>query len=172
MKKLLALLGGASVLAFFVTGCETDGRTARIQEKSAVFATLTPEQKKVVEAGAIERGYTADMVYMALGTPKKVRSKDAPEGKTEMWTYSSYYPTIAASSIALNNPNLRYTMMQTSTNAPDHGNQGRASSPSFGGGSTGGPQAGIDPDSGNIQSHTLYIFLLNGVVFDIKIENE
>ena len=169
MKKNLAPLGAALVLAFLVTGCETNGRTARIQEKSAVYATLTPNQKKVIDDGAIERGYTADMVYMALGTPKTVKSKDAPEGKIEMWTYTNYYPTVVASKLSLNNPNSRYTMMQTSSSTPGGPSSGRAATPSLFA-TTGGPTASLDV--ADLPTHTLYVFLFNGKVFDIKLDTE
>ena len=170
MKKLPAPLGAALALALLVSGCATDGRTARIQEKSAAYATLTPEQKQVVESGAIEVGYTADMVYMALGTPQQVKAKNEPEGKVEMWTYVGYSPTIAASSLALNNPNARYTMMQTSSSAPGGPSSGRASTPGLAA-TNGGPTAYLAMDLPDIPSHTLYVFLFNGKVFNIKINH-
>src|ERR1035437_2056179 len=169
MKKLLAFLGAALVLAFLVTGCETNGRTARIQEKSAVDATLTPWQKKVIDDGGVERGYTTDVVYMALGTHKTVKSKDTPEGKTEMWTYTNYYPTVVASKLSMNNPNSRYTMEQTSPNAPAHGGGARVQPSSFSS-TTGGPTASLDV--ADLPTHTLYVFLFNGKVFDIKLDTE
>ena len=74
--KYSTSLGAALALAILLAGCDaTSGTAARIQEKSAVFAQLTPEQKKNIEEGAIEHGYTTDMVYMALGKPTKSREK-------------------------------------------------------------------------------------------------
>ena len=172
MKKNLAPLGAALVLAFLVTGCETNGRTARIQEKSAVYATLTPNQKKVIDDGAIERGYTADMVYMALGTPKTVKSKDAPEGKIEMWTYTNYYRVVAASSVSLsvNNPNPtnpRYTM---NTPVPTSAPGVLTPAPPSLFATTDSPTYSLDvADS---PAHTVYVLLFNGKVFDIKIGTE
>ncbi|MBV5332683.1 hypothetical protein JZU54_03780 [bacterium] len=114
MKSLYAY-GAALVLAVLISGCDaSSGKTARIQEKSAVFAQLTPEQKKSIESGSIEVGYTADMVYMALGKPSKVKSKESPEGKTEMWTYNNFAPAASASHLSLGDPS-RDASMPTET---------------------------------------------------------
>ena len=87
------LFAAALGLALLVTGCETDGGiAARTREKSAVYATLKVSEKRFIDKGVIAIGFTPDMVYVAMGHPSKVESKDYPEGKRELWTYSRYYP--------------------------------------------------------------------------------
>jgi hypothetical protein len=167
MKKLPGSLGATLVLALLVAGCETNVRSARIQEKSAVYAALTPEQRKNVESGTIEVGYTSDMVYIALGAPKHVETKDTPEGKAEMWTYLNFYSTGPASTLSFNPPGSRYTMMQTSPNAPGRGGPSRTAAPSFGA-TGGGPTPTLD--IADIPSQTLYVFFFDGKVFDIKVD--
>ena len=171
MKSIVSI-GTALSLVVLLAGCDaTSGTAARIQEKSAVFAPLTPEQKKNIEEGAIEHGYTTDMVYMALGKPSKTRERAAPEGKVTMWTYTNYYPTVTASAVTLNNPSRRRLNYQTGSlfanNNPNVGPQPA----SISGTKPTGPEAGIDnlPD---VPSETLYVLFLDGKVFQIKLEGE
>jgi hypothetical protein len=97
MKKHIIPLGGVLLLALFVTGCESDGGiAARTQEKSAVYATLKVSDKRFIEKGVIAMGFTPDMVYMAMGHPTKVESKDFSGGRAELWTYDRYYPNYDA----------------------------------------------------------------------------
>ena len=97
MNKPLISLGAAVLLALFVAGCESDGGiAARTQEKSAVYATLKISEKRFIEKGVIDTGFTADMVYMATGHPTKVESKELPQGHVELWTYDRYYPNYDA----------------------------------------------------------------------------
>jgi hypothetical protein len=167
MKKFLTSLGAALGLAWFAAGCATDGRVARIQERSAAFAALTPEQKNVVSSGAIEIGYTADMVYMALGTPKRVKSKDTPDGRVEMWTYNNYYPSVVASTVSMNYPGARYTPMMNSPNMPSHGGPKYAQPASLSS-TTGGLVTSVD--IADLPTHTVYVFLLDGKVYSIKMD--
>lgn len=144
--KSLVTFGALLIAAIALTGCDaTTGTAARIQEKSAVFAQLTPEQKKRVEAGSIERGYTTDMVYMALGKPSKVREKDSPDGMVVMWTYNNFYS---------NNPDF----------APDADRPERFSS-----GRSVGREQGID-NLAELPPETLHVLFLDGKVFQIKLE--
>lgn len=97
MKPHFIPAGAALVLALILTGCETDGGlSARAQEKSATYTSLKPWEKKYIDKGAIAAGFTADMVYIAMGRPDKVETKDLPEGKAELWIYSRFYPSIDA----------------------------------------------------------------------------
>jgi hypothetical protein len=97
MNKHNITLGAAVLLALFATGCESDGGiAARTQEKSAVYATLKISDKRFIEKGVIAMGFTSDMVYMAMGHPTKVESKDLPQGRAELWTYDRYYPNYDA----------------------------------------------------------------------------
>jgi len=97
MKNSLFTAGVALVLVLLVTGCESDGGvSARKKEKSEVYATLRPWQKEFIEKGVIAKEFSPDMVYMALGKPDKVETKEFPEGRAEMWTYAHVYPNVDA----------------------------------------------------------------------------
>jgi hypothetical protein len=97
MKPHLILTGAALVLALLATGCESDGGvSARKKEKSEVYATLRPWQKTLIDAGVISNEFTPDMVYIAMGKPDNVETKELPEGTAEMWTYMHYYPNVDA----------------------------------------------------------------------------
>lgn len=170
MKSIVSF-GTALSLAALLAGCDaSSGTAARIQEKSAVFAQLTPEQKKSIEEGAIEYGYTTDMVYMALGKPSKVREKAAPEGTVVMWTYNNYYPTVAVTQMALNDPSRKYRAAQLSTNYPNTG-PGGSTAGSLSSTKPSGPEPGVD-SLGDVPSETLHVLFLEGKVFQIKLENE
>jgi hypothetical protein len=93
MNKAYLSLGAATLLAILLAGCESDGGiAARGQEKSAVYASLKPWQKKYIDKGTIAVGFSPDMVYIAMGKPDTVEAKDYEEGKVELWTYKRYYP--------------------------------------------------------------------------------
>lgn len=93
MKTYLPRLTMVPVAGFalLLTACSS-GISGRIQEKSAAFAQFTPEVQKNIREGTIEPGYTADMVYMALGKPTKETVKDTPHGKVGLWSYANFYP--------------------------------------------------------------------------------
>jgi len=92
MPRLTSLAFAAAALILMVSGCGTDGIANRIQEKSAVFAALPPEQQQDIRKGYVQIGYTAEMVYMALGQPSKVKVKDTTQGKVGVWIYHNFYP--------------------------------------------------------------------------------
>jgi hypothetical protein len=98
MKPHLALFAGLAIgLALWVTGCESDGGvSARAQEKSSVYVTLKPWQKRLVDKGTIGQGLTPDMVYIAMGKPDQVETKEDPQGHVELWTYTHFYPNVDA----------------------------------------------------------------------------
>jgi hypothetical protein len=168
--KFTVTFGAALLATILLAGCDaTSGVTARIQEKSAVFAQLTPDQKKNIEEGAIEYGYTTDMVYMALGKPTKVKEKAAPEGTVLMWTFNNYYPTVAVSQLAMNAPGRKYREPTMSANTPDSGSN--VKSPGLSSTKPSGPEPGVD-SLADIPSETLHVLFLEGKVFQIKLENE
>ena len=167
--SLFTALAGLLVLAM-QTGCESSGLSARIQEKSAVFAALTPEQQQTIQEGAIELGYTADMVYLALGKPSKVRSRDDPEGRVDMWTYNHFYPSVAVTQLAMNDPGRKYKVAQITTNYPRLDADGNPA-PSISSTKPTGPEPGVDTMA-DIPSDTLYVLLLNDRVFQLKLESQ
>jgi len=164
MKSFIVSIA-ALAAAMMLTGCDaSSGITSRIQEKSVLFDQLTPEKKKNIEEGAIEMGYTTDMVYMALGKPSKVREKTAPEGTVLMWTFNNYFPTVAVARLSLNDPSRKYRPGQISPNAPGNSVSISSTKPS-------GPEPGVD-SLGDIPSETLHVLFLDGKVFQIKLEGE
>ena len=91
MKTVLQLL--LAGVALLLGACSTV--QTRIQEKSAVYNSLDPATQAKLAHGDIEIGYTADMVYIALGRPDMTREKISTEGRTEQWIYRSYYDDYA-----------------------------------------------------------------------------
>lgn len=168
--KPLFIISAGLLLLTLQAGCESTGVSARIQEKSAVFTTLTPEQQATIREGAIELGYTADMVYMALGKPSKVKAQDDPEGRVEMWTYRNFYPSVAVTQLAMNNPGRKYRAAALSTNYPNTG-PGGTSAGSLSSTKPTGPEPGIDTLA-DVPSDTLHVLLLNGQVFELKLESQ
>jgi hypothetical protein len=152
-----------ATIALLLSGCETTGVHSRIQEKSTVFGNLTDAQKKSIEAGAIEVGYTPDMVYMALGKPSSRETTNAAQGAGEMWTYKNYYPATAATQLTLNNPNQRPQSGQTSSSAPRDG-------ASLASTATSGPQTSLGV--ADLVADKLYVFFVDSKVSQIKLESE
>jgi len=148
------------ILALATAGCDpASGIATRIAERSAVFTQLTPDQKAKIEQGIVEIGFTADMVYMAMGRPQKVTEKRVAAGQVAMWTYRNFLPTTSLSLLTDNHPGRHgYTSGRTSANAPRSGGVGN------------GPEPSIDgmPD---LPLETLHVFLLNGRVCELKLES-
>lgn len=176
MKKsiLTAFVLPACVALLALTGCESTGVSARIQEKSAAYAALSPEQQKLVKAGEIEIGFTSDMVYMSLGKPSEVENKDTPDGSVAMWTYKKYYPTQAVRVSLTQNGGMTNAPMMVGANAP--------SASGLPAGSSGArANAGTDVNSFNsrvslepadIPFHTLYVFIYQDKVYQIKLDEQ
>jgi hypothetical protein len=62
----------------------------RIQEKSAVFASLDPRIQQDLSQGIIHRGDTPDMVWIALGQPFTVTQLEKdPAGELTVWRYGA-----------------------------------------------------------------------------------
>jgi hypothetical protein len=79
--------------AVLLTGCEFDnGIALRAKEKPEAYAKLQVWQKRFIEKGVIAKGFTSDMVYIAMGHPTKLETRELPEGHAELWSYKNYYP--------------------------------------------------------------------------------
>ena len=174
MKTSLPLLGVALGLALLFTGCETDSSSARIQEKSAVYATLKPWQKKYVDTGVVAMNFNPDMVYMAIGNP----STKQPAGEGEMWIYKNYYPSIAADKVKYNlnsESSLGHSNVIGGVLMESNGSGGQRPAGSAQGGAgqsistTGGPQGG-SMEPADLQTYTLYVTFTNGVVSKLKLD--
>lgn len=77
-----------ALVALLMTGCASSP-AARIREKADVFRALSPTDQSTIRRGEIEEGFTADMVYLALGRPTLVRKSAGGE----KWTYRNFYPS-------------------------------------------------------------------------------
>ncbi|MDB6127038.1 MAG: hypothetical protein JWM35_934 [Verrucomicrobia bacterium] len=92
-SRLISLTACGLVL---LAGCHSSTTTAmRMQEKSSLLTSLPEEQQKKISGGVVEVGYTADMVYVALGRPSRVSV--TTDGRVGIWTYEHYLPSEAVS---------------------------------------------------------------------------
>ncbi|MDB6167152.1 MAG: hypothetical protein JWM88_16 [Verrucomicrobia bacterium] len=158
----LVLVSAGCLLNAGCTALTPSAQTAaRIHEKPGVFEGLPAEAQSNILGGAIELGYTGDMVYLALGRPKRVlRSAD---GQRSMWTYVEYFDLAPMTTTSMNGPfTSRYTPERTAGNMP------RATVNYFS--STQAPgftQYISDPLS---DSKTIYVFFAQDRVVGIKAE--
>jgi len=164
MKKYLALFAASAAL-LLVSGCDSSGSSARIQEKSVVFNNLAPWQQQDIQNGIINVGYSTDMVYMALGKPSKIVT--SANGEETIWTYNNYFPPTAQSAPRSNlqNPGgSNYASSVESSSAPRN-NQSLSAT-----GIKGTAQTSLEvPD---LPSDTLHVTFRNGQVSDYKLESE
>ena len=78
----------ALIVAVVLTAGCASSQTARIQEKSAIFQQLSPQEQNQILHEKVKTGFTADMVYLALGRPSKVTTVNETSGVAmEEWTY-------------------------------------------------------------------------------------
>ncbi len=160
-----------------LTGCASSltpsaQTQARIQERTAAYQSLTPQQQNDILGGAIQRGNTPDMVYMALGKPAKVVT--SADGKKAMWVYVEYYSGNAATTTSLNRMGAahNYATGQTSEMAaPTRYVVARAATEASPGSTTNlTPMQSLDlPD---LKSNTVYVFFYLGKVAEIKLDGD
>ena len=174
MKTKLEPLVAAFVLALLAAGCSTvDPAVAiatRIKEKADVYAKLTPDQQKAIKAGSIEYGYTPDMVYMAMGQPAKVQTKDLAAGKVEMWTYVLFTPVDPTAQNNINNPDsAHYATGVNAANSPDVSADAPQSAKPTNTSAASGATAQMQPlDLPDMKTSKLLVFIANGRVAGIK----
>ena len=160
MKLKHTGLVAAIALAAVLAGCETGtGLAERIREKGPVFAGLTPEQRSKIEQGMVEVGFTADMVYLALGHPRRIEEKTLPEGRVALWSYETLRAPGSMHLLGYNNAGQAGRTRSSS--------QTYANAPRSSGGS--GPEPSLDalPD---MVAETLHVLLLNGAVVRLQVE--
>lgn len=169
--KILPSLFALIAAALLLTGCESSGVSARIQEKSTVYAALNPEQQRMIKDGEIEVGFTADMVYLSLGKASKSEVKDTPDGPITILTFEKYYPTnTTIRMINSDNGGMTYAPPMLGGNAPgSNPGAGPRVMPgvSANTGSVGQPLQSLEP--ADLPVHTLYVFLYKGRVYEIQL---
>ena len=83
----------------FLVACSTVD--SRIQEKAAVYASLSPRDQALVKSGTIHEGLPREAVYIAWGAPAQTRSGSRYGHPYEAWVYTTlktvfvsdyYYP--------------------------------------------------------------------------------
>jgi len=160
------------------TGCESNGIATRISEKSAIFTTLSTEEKESIEDGMIFPGFTTDMTYMAIGKPNSTETSETEGTSVEMWSYKRFYPSgrleyILTEYSRTRNPNLQRSVdLQTGqANVSDHA-PGANPTARRGTGSATGTQGEMGrlslPD---VPVYNLYVIFADGKIVDLKIES-
>ena len=84
---LLSIAFGALVVLSF--GCASAPRKleARKHERSAIYSSLSPEMKTLVDVGKIKVGMPMDAVYIAWGKPSQVVGGEDAHGAHTKWIY-------------------------------------------------------------------------------------
>lgn len=79
--------GVVTLLLLFLAGCSTI--ESRIQSNPQVYGLLTPADQSLVRQGGIREGLSKAAVYLAWGSPDRIRS-GVQSGRTfEAWTYTT-----------------------------------------------------------------------------------
>ncbi|MBI2605185.1 MAG: hypothetical protein HYW49_03795 [Deltaproteobacteria bacterium] len=77
----------AACTSFLFASCASTPKT-RIHENETRFLSYPPEVQGQIQAGAIDKGFTEEMVYLAKGNPSE-KSTTVRSGKTiAVWKYS------------------------------------------------------------------------------------
>jgi len=82
-RLLPALFAGAVLM--FAAGCQTV--QTRINQKPEAFARLDAATQAKIRQGIIERGYTEDLVWLALGKPAQRHEFTNSNGRHVSWIY-------------------------------------------------------------------------------------
>lgn len=180
-----------ALLGLGLTGCTNLTPAAqtrlRIQEKAAVFQSLSPRQQDNILGGAIERNDTGDMVYMAMGKPSKIVT--SADGIKAMWIYKEYYQPKAAFTTSYNSRDTTYIpsiMYDPKYQAEDRPMQGPTPGfapandpkdvPYWQKGIAFSSTRGLAPmqslDIPDMQSKVVYVFFFRGKVVEIKLDGD
>ena len=141
---------------------------ARIQEKNGAYTTLSVKQQGDIQGGAIERGNTKDMVYMALGRPQKIVT--SADGIKEMWVFVEHYAAGPDITTGFNSPNSsHYFTGLTGSTAPPGGN-GPSTRPLDN--STINPAFMQVLAPAEMKTRTVYVFFSERKVVEIKLDGD
>lgn len=154
-----------SLLAFAAltfSGCET-GRTARIQEKSSVYALFSDDLKARVNQGSIDVGDSTDATYIALGKPSVVSTRPSDVGEVTIWTYKRFVIGEEMSSrIGYSQPGQRYAGTPA-TSGPLGSKSSLDTSPT-----RGGQQGSIEAAA--VETVTLHVDILDNKVVGLRVD--
>lgn len=163
-RCLLPCLLAFAALAF--SGCETSGLSARIQEKSAAYATFSDELKARVGQGDVSLGDSADAVYIALGKPSSIGTRPSEKGEIQVWTYTKFViGQELATKVQYAQPGQRFvgTPMSGSGGRLGGGSSGMSTAPS-----RGNMQASIE--AGELETVTLHVDILDNKVAALRVD--
>ena len=150
----------------FFSGCES-GPSARIQEKSAAYATFSDDLKARVQKGDISLGDSSDAVYIALGKPSSTGTRPSDQGEVQVWTYTRFVVgQDLATKITYAQPAQRIVGTPMGGGAGARrggGNSGMSTSPT-----RGGMQSTID--AGEVETVTLHVDLLHDKVIALRVD--
>jgi hypothetical protein len=168
-RTVLVLAAGVATLV--VTGCAgltPAGQTqARIRERPTVFQALSPTRQSDILGGAIECGFTTDMVYLALGKPKKVVV--SADGQKSMWIYEEHYAVAGPATLVLNSHDTAYRSQIVSPNTPFLGGPKQAAPMDF---HTTDRYFSQSLEPAELKTKTVYVFFLRGKVAEIKLDGD
>lgn len=91
MKRFLPVL--SVPLALLLACCSTP--SSRIADHRAEFEQMSPEAQKLIQAGRIDIGFSAEMVTLALGEPAHKFVRKTTTGDMEVWVYHDNRPQIS-----------------------------------------------------------------------------
>jgi hypothetical protein len=75
----------------FLIGCATGKLEKRKLEKGAVYQSLSPRFKALVDREQIANGMSEDAVYVAWGKPTEVLEIENAQGPASKWLYKGTY---------------------------------------------------------------------------------
>lgn len=157
----IALALVASLLGILLAGCQSP-RSARIQEKSALYSTFDAYTQKRIADGIVAIGDSADAVYMALGKPSSIHARETSAGRLETWSYRNFVLSSEMAAVLSNeNPGSRYQGIIESPGNPRHG-------PSTAGTGRYGPELSL-ANVAAAATATLQIDLIQGVVSSFRL---
>lgn len=78
-------------LALLLAGCATPEN--RIKKHPELFDGLPADVQAQVRKGQIGVGFSEDAVFLALGKPDRMYTRQAETGTTEIWSWVSYTTT-------------------------------------------------------------------------------
>lgn len=75
----------AGLALLLLAACSTP--ESRIRKHKELFAAYPPQVRDRIRAGAVDIGFTSDMVLMALGKPARKTTRTTALSAQEIWTY-------------------------------------------------------------------------------------
>ena len=146
--------------SFLASGCQNTP-TSRIREDPELFQSVDEFSQRLIRAGLVNHGFSADLVTLALGKPNRVTVVPTVHGPVETWTYRNFlYADHTIAKLALSIPGQPWGGQMSSPSGPD-----ALGSNSGGTGQLQLTLANVDAPIG-----TLFLELLDGVVVAIRIE--